>query len=432
MTGPGDSRLLVEENHDLPLVRVGVALRTGGADDAPEQDGLTNFTTELMVRGAGGRSRAALDDAFDSLGTQLSIQADYDGAHLELTVVRDRLEPAVALLGDVLLRPDFPGDEVGKLRRELLAQLDELREDDVSLARRFLGRRLFGGHPYGKTLTGTEATIAGLDARAARAWHARAVRGPGALIGFAGAVSAGEALALASRHLALEAGGGPFGASHGAPAVRTGTRFTIVDKPERTQSQILFAHVAPSWRDPAFEPLRVATHTFGGTFTSRLMDEVRAKRGLSYGASARVGYGRGPKGFVVGVFPSLEQTAETIALVRGLLDEVARDGLPATALEVGRDNLRQSFACSLATPEDRLDLRLGAALAGLPDDYVERFGERIGAVTAAQADAALRRCLRPADLEIVVVATAAELRPRLEAAGLLAGATVEVVPYDRD
>jgi zinc protease len=434
MQGPSGSRLLIEENHDLPIVRFSVSLRTGGADDPPELDGLTNFSTELMARGAAGKSRSTIDAAFDRLGATLQIQTQYDGVHFEFTALKDNLDAAVALLADILLRPDFPKDEADKLLRETAAQLDELRDDDSLLARRFLSRRLFGDHPYGRTLTGTVATMKKLDVTAARAWHGRALRGPGVVIGVAGDIEPDAARALVERHLAALPAGDPtaFGRPHPFPAVRARTRLTIVDKPERTQSQLLFAHVAPNWNDADFDALQVAVHAFGGMFSSPLMDEVRAKRGLSYGASAMLGKGRGPRSLMMVVAPSLEQTAETVALVRKLFEDFAKNGLADDKIEFGRANLAESFAFSLATPEERLDLRITAELAGLPPDYVDRFVARVGAVTPAQARAAVARQLRPADLEIVIVATAKELRPRLEAAGLLHDVAVEVVAYDHD
>ena len=433
MTGPSGSKLLVEVNHDLPLVRVTAALRTGGAEDSAEQDGLASFTTDLMARGAAGRSREAIDATVDGLGATLAITTDYDGVHFEITVLRDRLDAAMALLSDVLLRPDFLPDEGAKLRRELLSQLDELREEDSQLARRFLAKQLFGKHPYGRTLTGTAQTIAGLNEKSARAWHERAVRGPGVIFGFAGDIEPETAEVMVNQHFAKLPPGDPadYGRLYPDPEVRKGTRLTIVDKPERTQSQILFGHIAPNWRDPDFNALQVAVHAFGGTFTSRLMQEIRAKRGLSYGTSARIGQGRGPRAFVMNVFPSLDQSAETFGLMRSLFETFSSKGITPAEVEFARANLRESFSSQLATPEDRLDMRLTAELAGLPADYVDRFGERVTAVKHERANAAIARALRPADLEIVVVATAAELQPKLKAAGLLEGITVEVVPYDK-
>ena len=116
--------VLVEENHDLPLVRAQVTLRAGAADDAPGDDGLTNFATELMARAAAGKTRAELDASFDALGTGLDIASEHDGVTFEVTVLKAKLEPALALLSDVLLRPDFVESEAEKLGRELHAQLD--------------------------------------------------------------------------------------------------------------------------------------------------------------------------------------------------------------------------------------------------------------------------------------------------------------------
>ena len=149
-------------------------------------------------------------------------------------------------------------------------------------------------------------------------------------------------------------------------ARRTGLRLTLVDKPERTQSQILMGQPAPRWQHPDFLALQVATTAFGGTFTARLMNEVRSKRGLSYGASARVGQGRGAKALVVHVFPSLEQTPETLALVLGLWKTWVTDGVTDDEVEFTRGYLANSFAFSIATPEDRLELRTGLELAGMP------------------------------------------------------------------
>ncbi len=330
--------------------------------------------------------------------------------------------------------PTFRRTRRTSCSRETLAQLDELRDDDGNLARRFLSRRLFGEHPYGRTLTGTTVTLQRLSVATARSWHAQAVRGPGVVIGVAGDIAPEAARALVERHLGALPAGDPaaFGRPHPFPKLRARTRLTIVDKPERTQSQIMLAHIAPNWNDADFDALQVAVHAFGGMFTSPLMDEVRGKRGLSYGASARLGKGRGPRALVMTVAPSLEQTAETVELVRRLFSDFAKEGLPDDKLLFGQANLAESFAFSLATPEERLDLRLTAELAGLPPDYIDRFVARVSAVTPAQARAAVARQLRPADLEIVIIATAAELRPRLEAAGLLHDVTVEVVPYDVD
>jgi len=428
--GPAGSKLLVEENHDLPLVRFQLALRVGAGDDAPDRDGLCNFATELMARGAGGRTRAEIDAAFDALGTSLDVMTDYDGVTFDVTVLPEKLESALALFADVIVRPDFPSDEAAKLRREILAQLDELRDDDGQLARRYFTRALYGAHPYGRTVLGTDATLRALALDDARAWHGRALHGGNVVFGVAGDVNSAEVEAAIGRHFAALPTGAAAPGARPTVSRRGGLKLTVVDKPERTQSQILIGQPAPRWHDADFVALQVATTAFGGTFTARLMEEVRSKRGLSYGASARLGQGRGAKSLVAHVFPSLEQTPETLELVLGLWRAWVEDGVTEAEVAFAKGYLAKSFAFTLATPEDRLDLRTALELAEMPKDTAETFIARVGKVTREGAVAALAKHLTGKDLEVVVVSTAEELLPRLEAAGVTKGMEVEVVAYD--
>jgi len=430
MTAP---LLLVEENRDLPLVRAQVTLRTGAAADGPGDDGLTNFAAELLARGAAGRTRAELDAAFDALGTSLDVLTDYDGLTFEVTVLVEKLDEALGLMADVLLRPDFPEQEALKLKREIGAQIDELRDDDGQLARRFFQRALYGEHPYGQSVLGTASSLAKLDVKHARAWHRARIGSGQMIVGFAGAISVEEARAATGRHF----GGGvpdmpaPSLQRPPDPPARQDLRLTIVDKPDRTQSQIFLGQPAPQWGTPAFQALQVSACAYGGTFTARLMNEVRSKRGLSYGASARMAQGRGRRALVVHVFPSLEQTAETLELVLGLHESWVTDGVTADELAFARNYLANSFAFSVATPEDRLDLHVATELAGVPHELITKFPEKVRAVTLDDTRVAHRAELAGRGLECVIVSTADELRPRLEAAGLLSRfATVEVVPYD--
>lgn len=432
LKGPAGSQLFLEENHDLPLVRFQLALRVGAGDDAAAEDGLSNFATELMARGAAGKKRAQLDEAFDALGTSLDVMTDYDGITFDVSVLPEKLEPALALFADVILKPDFPKGEANKLKREINAQIDELRDDDGQLARRFFTRQLYGSHPYGRTVLGTAATLEAFGVDEARAWHERALVGGNIIFGASGDVHAPELEAMVqARFGGLRAGEAGVGAR---PVIgrRRGMRLTIVDKPERTQSQILMGQPAPRWHDPDFVSLQVATLAFGGTFTARLMEEVRSKRGLSYGASARVGQGRGPKALVTHVFPSLEQTPETLELVLGLWSAWVQKGLTPAEVDFAKGYLQKSFAFTVATPEDRLELRTGLELAGMPADSAATYVARVGKVTHEATTQVLLQRLTARDLEVVIVSTADELLPKLEAAGLTRDVTVEVVPYDQD
>ena len=428
--GPAGMRMVVEENHDLPIVRVTFTLLIGAADDPPGREGLASFASELACRGAGGRSREAIDEALESLGADFGAGADADSVSFELGVLSAHLPAALAIVCDVLLRPDFPEEEAEKLRREMLAGLDDLRDEDNALVRRFFSRRLYAGLPYGQPPGGTAQSIPRLTASEARRFMERALAGGTLIVGVAGDVDEGAFRDLIGRRLGSLRLEGPQSRPLPTAPFPGGPRLLLIDKPERTQSQLLFGHPAIRRADPDFVPLSIATTAFGGTFTARLMREVRVKRGLSYGASCSVSQGRGPRAVTMSMAPSLDQTVETIALALDLWRDFVENGLTDEEVTFAKDYLSSSFAFQLATPEDRVDLRLGVELCGLPADFLETLVPRIREVTPEKVREVMARVLRPTDLLVAAVSTAKDLLPRIQKAKLFPKSAIEVVDYE--
>jgi zinc protease len=165
-------------------------------------------------------------------------------------------------------------------------------------------------------------------------------------------------------------------------------------------------------------------------FTARLMDEVRVKRGLSYGASARLGGGRGQRGLSVHVFPSMEQTGETLELVLRLYREWAEQGLRDEEVTFAQSYLQKSHAFTIQTADDRLNLRTRLRLCEMPLDYVTNFPQNIAAHSPQTVRQAMAATLRPDDLIITIVGTATSVLPQLKKLPALKKAAIEVVPYD--
>lgn len=450
-TSGSPPELILEESHNLPLCRVQVTLRTGAASDLrPAAElglggaglsGLCNYATELQRRGAGGKTRAQLDDAIDTLGASVHVTCWHDQVLYEATALREHIDAASALLADVLLRPSFTESESEKLRRELDANLEELRDDDGSLAGRFFARALYGEHAYAVPVGGTADSIPRYSVALARKWFGHYLVDGNLLFGVAGALTADEAQALLGRHFTGPnsglAGGpardpefGPVAAATSPGKKSRGIRVVLVDKPARTQSQIYIGQLGPHWRDPSYLPLLVSTTAFGGTFTARLMDEVRVKRGLSYGATARLGTGRGVRGLLAHVMPSAEQTGETLELVLRLYREWAEGGLRKDEIEFAKGYLRKSHAFTIQTADDRLGLRTRLLLCGMPASYVRDFPERIAAISDKQVREAMDAVLRPDDLVVTLVGTAKTVLPQLKKIPALKNAAIDVLPYD--
>lgn len=426
---------LVEESHDLPLCRVQVTLRTGattdGEVDGGPLPGLCDFSTELMRRGAGGKSRRQLDEALENLGASCHVACGYDSVDFEVVALRDKLDAACAILGDVLLRPTLAEEEADKLRRETAANLDDARDDDGFLVRRFFGRRFYGeDHPYGRPVAALPKTLAELTPARARAYLDRYLVTGNAIVAASGDLTEDELRRLYDRHL----GGLPAGPCREAtvpePRREKGMRVLVVDKPERTQTQIYLGQAGPRWDEDAWLPFNVAMTAFGGTFTSPLMEEVRVKRGLSYGASARVGSGRGRRTYVLHTFPSAEQTPETLRLLLGLLRDLRERGVSSERLAFARGYLARSHAFRVQTPESRLATRIDLVLCGMPQERMRTYPQRVQAVTDNEVAQALQTLLVPDDLLLTLLATEETVGPALRAMPELAGATFEVQAHD--
>ena len=430
--GPAGSVLIVESNRTVPLVRIVIASRSGSAADPRHREGVTNFAAEWARRGAGGRTREATDAALDALGARLDVQTEPDSTRLEAEVLARNLDPLLALLGDVIVRPTFAPTEFARTRSEIQAQIDEQRNDDRALASRFFARNLYADHPYGHPADGTRAGLDACKPDEVAAHFKRHFSGKNLVFAFSGDVDP-EALtaALTRAFRGLDAGAAPANPLElRAPVPPKGWRIQLVDKPDRQQTQLLFGHPALRATDPDRVPLMVALSAFGGHgMNATLMDEVRRKRGLAYGAYLTLHERRGVGDATGWVFSSAEKTVATLKLVLKLYVSFMDKGLDKATVAFFARYLAGTHAAEMDVPAHRLDARVTAEIVGLPVDDVDTLSTRVRDVSVAAVNAAIKRHVRARDLAITMVGTAATLKARLLEAKVQPGA-IDVVPYD--
>jgi zinc protease len=214
------------------------------------------------------------------------------------------------------------------------------------------------------------------------------------------------------------------------PVAPRGWRIELVDKPDRQQTQLMFGHPAVRAADPDYLPLTVAIAAFGGHgMTARLMTEVRAKRGLAYGAYMQLGQRHGVGAAAGWVFSATDKTVATLKLVLKLYVALMEKGLTAPEVEFFKRFLIGTFASEMDVPEHRLDERVSAEIAGLPVNFVDTYATRLGAVTAAEVNAAIKRHVHARDLAITMVASAGVMKKLLIASKVQESA-IDVVPFE--
>lgn len=422
-------RVFVEPSRALPVVSVVIAFGSGSAHDPGGRDGLSRLTARMLRRGAEGLASQAIEERIDLLGGELASDASVSSVSVHFEVIKRSLEPFTELVATLLARPTIPEDELARLKRESEAELIEARDSDRGLCARAFRKTLFAGHPYGRRTAGTIAGLRAVTRADVRAFYEKHLVRANAMVAISGDVGVEEGEALAARLLAGLAEGQAQPDPVPPPSAPAGRRLVFVDKPDRTQMQMVIGGLGTHSHDPDHIPLVVANTAFGGTFTSRLMQEIRAKRGWSYGASSRVGFDRERDAFTMWTAPAANDAPACLGLELELLRAWRADGVTGEELEFVKRYLVRSHAFEVDTARKRVHQRLESALYGLPEGYHERYLERVTAVDLASANAAVRARLSEENLVIGVVGTHAEIGPAIEAAipGL---ASVEVLQSD--
>jgi zinc protease len=422
--------LLIEESHDLPLVHFQVVIPAGSIEDPEGREGLTRLSARLLRRGTTKRDSRTIEETIDALGAELAIETSHGFVRLAGSTIKRSLEPMLALVGELLEEPSFPEAELGQLKRETAAALLELTDSDQSLASMHLRRAIFRGHPYGRPSLGTQKTLAriGHDDVVSRFRAGIATRPR--LIGLSGAITRAEGERLVQRYLSTARRSITQPVRPPEPSISSGRHMRVIDKPERTQTQIQIGRIASHPHDPDHVALLVGNAVFGGAFTARLMRAVRSERGWSYGASSRLGLDRVRETWSMWTFPAASDAAACIELQLALMSDWVEKGIDDSELEFAKSYLVKSHAFSIDTADKRLEQILDVALYDLPPDYYSAFVERVQAVTRAEVNDALLKRLSPKDLVLSVVATESEIGDSLRKAAQTT--SCEVIPYDVD
>jgi zinc protease len=424
---PAGVHLVHEGSDALPLVGVGLTMRTGTLSDPRGREGMTRLMAQAMRMGTAGMSAHALQDELDGLGGQLSVSCGHGFTSLGGVVLAENAERFIELLAAVFARPAFRAADVAQVKRETIGRLANLLDDDRSLAALHFRRHAFGRHPFGRSTAGTPATVRAMRRDDLVRQHRRGLSTPNLVASVWGALGARDAARMLDRHLGKLSKRAVAAPRLPAPRIGRGRRLLLVDKPERTQTQIFVGTLGVHPSERVYPALAVANTVFGGLFTSRLMKEVRSERGWSYGASSHFSHNVAADLWSMWTFPAASDARACIELQLGLYETWVRDGVSARELKVAKDYIVKGHAFDVDTARKRIDLKLDEILLHLPKHMREKFLVRVRKVTRDEVNRALRR-LSLDDLALTVVGTASELLPELRA--MQGIDRIDVVPYD--
>lgn len=403
--------VLLLEKRQVPIVQVDLTILAGTVAEPAGQPGVASMTAAMLDEGAGGRSALELADEVDLLGAELSTGAGEHTAAISLHVPVARLEPALALMADVALRPDFPNSELERQRVDRLTEILQWRDEPAAIADLEFDRVLYGStHPYGVPNLGTAASLAAMRVEDLRAFHERHYRPGAATLVIVGDVTAEAVLPLLER---------AFGAWQGAPADApaeppagqvAARRILLVDKPGAEQSEIRIGRIGAARLTDDYFPLVVMNTILGGSFASRLNQNLREDKGYSYGAFSAFAFRPWKGPFLAAAAVQTEVTAEALTEFMRELRGI-RERVPEEEMERARNYVALGFPATFQTVAGTAGALGELALYDLPDDYIDHYIERVLAVTADDVQRVAGEYLDPDRVAIVVVGD----RERIEA-----------------
>lgn len=395
----------------LPLVWFRLHLPGGGALDG-DRPGVAHLAANGLLRGTKRRSRAAFEEALEQVGASVGVAIDGDAIVISGSCLARSWPTWISLVTEALVEPSYDDDEVQQLVDETLDELAILGDDDAELAGVALRRlQLYGpDHPYGRDVRGTAASVRTLDGADCRAFHDHWLGSDGAHVAVAGAFDDRIEADLGALVGAL-AGRGGGGRIEPAPRPRAG-RWLLVDKPERTQAQVMAGQIGPDHTRADFPAFLLANDAFGTGFTSRMFTEVREKRGYSYTAWANPVLRRHHGAWMMGLAPGNEQAGPAVKVVRDLVRDTVSGGFRDEEIALARSARLNGRPFLVDSARKRLDLACRARLVGY-----DRLAatDAMATLTTADASAAFSAAIRPEDIGFVVVGTASALQGPLEA-----------------
>lgn len=388
---------------ELPMVDIRVVFDAGSARDG-NQPGLALFTSAMLEEGAAGFDADTIARRFEELGAQFSAGAYRDMATVGLRSLSKEaiLQPALRTYIQVLSKPDFPTRALARVRKQMLTGLQQEQQQPESIAEKRFYQALYGDHPYASPTDGTIESVKALGKKDLRQFYHRYYVARNAVIAIVGALD--EAMA---KQLAEEISGG-LSAGEAAeelaqPAALAQAATHHVDYPS-SQTHILMGQPGIARGDADYFALYVGNHILGGGgFGSRITEEVREKRGLSYSAYSYFAPMRAAGPFVLGLQTRNDSADKALAVLRETLEKFRSEGPTAKELDAAKRNITGGFPLKVDSNSDILGYIAMIGFYGLPLDYLDRFNANIEAVSVQQIRDAFQRRVDPARMVTVTV-----------------------------
>ncbi len=401
LESPGGAGFWLVEEPSIPIVALELSFDGGARLDPQGKEGLAKFFAGMLEEGSGDMDAVAFSEARDDLSAKFSFRAGSDSVTVSARMLVETAEPAIGLLSTALARPRFDPEPLERVRAQIISNIAEESQEPEKVAAEVWFAAAFPDHPYGRPADGTTESVAAIGRDDLAAAHPRLLTRANARIALVGAVDAEQAGKIVDMALAGLPDGVPLADRRADRAPPPGV--TVVDLPV-PQSAAVFGQIGLPLSDPDYMAAYVMNYVLGGGgFSSRLMVEVREKRGLAYGVHAYLSNFDEAAVYLGRVQTENPRMAETLEVIRSEWARMAAEGVTAEELENAKKYLTGSFPLRFDSNAKIANYLVFLQETGLGSDYLDRRNAMVEAVTQEDVKRVAAMLLDPEALSIVVV-----------------------------
>jgi len=417
-TEGGQPNYLFEHDPKALASAVQLVFRTGSMADPKGKEGLASLSFHSLLRGTKTRSKEEFFGALERLGASIDVDVGAGRVILSLNAVSDNLEPALALLAEAVLQPALKDADITSLKEESSAMLNQELTNNRRILKRVFRQSLFHGTSLAFPPEGTLAGLKAISADDVRTFLAEQLKSGSAIVAVSSNRSEADVRTLVEKAFAALADGDAPALPMPHPEKLSGREAYVVDRPGSTTTELAIGHFGIQADDKDRDTLETGLYSFGEDMSSILFQELREKKGWTYGTAAGFNLFERPRryvgGFMVWAFPQAEHTEELVLRALQLYEDYSKKGLDAKHLDFAKKSLSNSYPFTFATSRARLTVRLYELLEGAPHEDVPTYRKKVGAVTRASLLKAIKKVHDPENVAIVLVGDPARTAPLLK------------------
>jgi predicted Zn-dependent peptidase len=411
--------VLILENHRLPLISMQMNISGAGPIFEPSNvPGLANITAQMLKEGTKSRTSVQIAEQSAQLGADIGATSDFGSSSTVFSAsgLSDNFDQWFPLAADVLLNPNFPADELNRLKQRMKAQLRQQRANPNFLSNETFSKAVYGSHPA-STVAATNQSIDAVTPEMLSKWHQDRYAPQNAILGIAGDVKATEIVPKLERMLAAWKKTELKEVLPPNPRPAASKKVFLVDRPNSVQTTVVLGNIAIDRRDPDYIPLTVANHILGGGPAARLFLNLREEKGYTYGVYSRFTAVKYPGPWRAGGDVRTEVTAGAMTEFMKEFQRMKDEKVPDAELDEAKRAIVASFALSLESPAELLGDAIVRKIYGFSPDYWDTYPAKIMAVTADDIARVARKYMNPDNLQVVAVGDVGKIKSTMEKYG---------------